>query len=144
MAVSFNGESFGLKYHFVGEFSDGSSLVQNESDRSAINPQKSCFYDLLQSPKKLVKFHLCVQTSKTTGKQVLSVDLVDGHFELGDQVLWLEENPMPVERRLIFFRQHQHDFSSATREQTGHRVKYFVGWQATIKGQNVQHIIGIS
>lgn len=144
MAVTFNGEKTVLKYLFTAELEDGSFFSQDAEDVSKVDPKRSAFYDLLNCGKKVVKFTLSLAVAHNGAQKTIAVSLVDGHFELNGQVMWLEENPLPIERRLVFFRQHQHDFNSATREQTGHRTKYFIGWQATVGGQNIQHILGIT
>ena len=129
-----------LKYLFTAEYDDGTSFSQTEEDVSRVDPQRSAFYDVLNSGKRVMRFHLDGQGHRYT------VDLRDGSFA-GDgpsEFLEREEPPeTPSEYRLIFYRQHQHHFRADTHKQIGHEVTYVIGWQATIGGQNFQQTMGV-
>jgi len=140
-----------LKYLFVAEFIDGSVIEQTPEDRSKLDPEKrSEFYDVLQSGKELRSFSLVGNGQKVT------VDLITGLFEVNGLPILLESDKLPTlpeKFTLIFYRQHTHDYNATydtktgeqiKREEAGHFIEYFIGWQCNIKGKNYQQKLAIS
>ena len=135
-----------LKYLFVAYFDDGSIFEQTQDDISLTNPEKSRSYDVLNCGKKVVKFSL------TDGQHNWSIDLLDGHFEVDGMVFHATNTPLPSRfLQLVFFRSHQvtqdvtynKEGEEVSRKDTGHKVTYFTGWQATVNGKNYQHVVGV-
>ncbi len=134
-----------LKYLFMVEFTDGTFFHQQADDKSNIFPGKSQYTDLLAVGKPMRRAWLNAVGFTNT----LMVDLHDGHFEVDGFWLQIDQNPLPpIQRELIFFREHQHDANATYLIQTGevqnikeiaHRVKYFIGWKVTIN--NVVHVV---
>jgi len=140
-----------LDYLLEVEFSDGSSWKQDPSDVSKVDATKSQYFDLLQLNKNIVKASLV--SRNWLFKKRLTVDLVDGHFQFNKNWLQVDQNPLPLmKRELVFFREHQHDANFTVNAKTGvtskitetaHRIKYFIGWKATLNSKDYQQIIGI-
>lgn len=133
--------SFELKYLFEVTFTDKTKITQDKSDISNIDKSRSQFYDVLQSDKGIELFSL-----KWEGMTYITLDLRNGKFYInGAEFSVGEEIPMPknAKRKLIYYRQHQHDFSAFGGEELGHRVKYFLGWEVNIGGKNFQRKIGV-
>ena len=126
-----------LKYLFEAEYKDGKVFKQNKKDVSLKDPKRSAFFDVSQDD--LVRFFLVEQ--KLLGHKI-AVDLRDGHFEV-DGLHLTTEPPIGGKLRIIFYRQHQHDFNTKTLKETAHRVTYFIGWKTNIAGKNYQKIIGV-
>lgn len=139
-----------LKYLFTAVYKDGSVYQQNAEDRSVKEPDKrSCYYDLDQD--QLDYFVL-----KGEGHEY-GVDLRDGHFEIdGVQFVMHEghQRKLPNGRtvivplsdfRLIFFRQHTHNFivGQNVQKEVSHEIVYRIGWQCTVDGKNYQQVMQI-
>lgn len=143
-----------LKYRYSVEFVDGSTFDQPKDDVSTINPQKSAFYDVLQSKVKVKRFTL---------KRLLerySVDLSTGIFKLNG----VEVIPEPIvdkktgrelfvtERKLIWYMSVQKHMTATYSKDTnkvfgikdaGEERTFFFGWETTIKGRKYKRILGI-
>ena len=149
-----------LAYLFRAYFADGTTFDQTPADKARLkHPRKgsgSAFTDLLylierkRARKQLVAFALC----DLQMQPLVAVHLADGHFELGGNEFWAGQDARGVldieQRRLNYYREVMQIASAdvadgkpsgAWRYET--RVCYFVGWQVTLDGRNVQHIIGI-
>ncbi len=133
-----------LKYIFSAEFDDGVTYIQTQEDKATLVEKGSCFTDILelQKEKKLIKFQIY-------GENIcLSVNLLTGRFALNNFEMIVEgDKPVPIndpDYRLIFYRQHQHDFNPESQEETAHRVTYFIGWQTTVDEKNYQSVVGIT
>ena len=127
-----------MKYLFDVEFEDGSCYTQNAEDRSLIEPEKrSCYYDVMQSGKKINQFML------SDGNNCYSVDLKDGSFTVNGVRFFMHEERDLKDFRLIYFRQHTHNFNLATNEQLSHEIVFRMGWQTTKDGKNIQRIMEI-
>lgn len=128
-----------LKYLFTAKYSDGTEYKQNADDRSVLEPDKrSCFYDIDQT--KLVEFIL-----EGEGQQH-SVNLKTGAFTVNGTTFKCHVEPEFRDFRLIFWRNHTHHFNVGedTQEETAHQVKYIIGWQCTVNGENHQRIIQVT
>lgn len=137
-----------LRYLFEAEFEDGSIFKQNKKDVSSLDPKRSSFYDLLQDKRKIVKFSLIEQT--LFKPKSIIVDLRTGEFSANnaenEDVIGegdIKHPKLTEELRLIFYRQHQHDFNRETDKEIDHRITYCLGWQTTIEGKNYQQVLGI-
>lgn len=126
----------GLKYLFVVEYKDGTTYQQNENDISVTDEKRSCFFDIIQDD---VKTFFLIGVNN-----IYSVNILDGHFEINNVSFYLHDKAQKMtNRRLIFFRQHTHEFNQDLKEQS-HEIMYRFGWQANDeKGNNIQHIIEI-
>jgi len=123
-----------MKYLFKALFENGKVLEQNDSDISLINPQKSCFYDVLHeesngNPVTLFELH---GDSKTIG-----VNLLNGSFHVNGVNFSLYENP--VDLKLIYFRRHICGLTNGKINSQG--TSFHIGWQ--IKGTDIQRTITI-
>jgi len=129
-----------MKYLFTVKFDDDSTYVQNAEDKSTIDPEKrSCFFDVMQAVeagKKIVWFVLY------DDKNVYSVNLVDGHFQINGVAFFMHERRDLKDFRIVFFRQHTHHFNQ-DRKELGHEIIFRFGWQTTFDGQNFQQIMEI-
>lgn len=143
-----------LKYLFIAEFADGSTLRQDQEDRSAIDPAKrSQFYDVLNCGKELVRFDLLEQSStpdhKLQGGDKYSVRLTDGSFSVNDGP-WFRMHEEDLSGfQLIFFRQHTHSFNQSiaggdvSTKEIAHEIVYRIGWQCNWMGKNHQRVMEI-
>jgi len=139
---------FTPKYKLHILFDDDSEWDANDEDVSETDPTKSSFYDLMQIKKPILA--AVINDDKGHG---LGINLQTGEFHLNGNTFQVDENPLPpMQRDLIFFRQHQHDTSTKYEQDTGkiksvketdHRVKYFLGWKVNIGGKNYQQVVGI-
>jgi hypothetical protein len=123
-----------LKYLFKVEYTDGTKFRQPSNDVSSIDPKRSAFYDVLNSDKEVKTFEV----------GSIKVDLLDGIFYVNGQKIIVDELLPPCKKKLIFYRQHQHDFLSGSSQELDHRVTYFLGYEATIKDQKHKRVIGIT
>lgn len=151
-----------LAYLFQAYFDDGSIFDQTPEDAARLeHPRKgtgSSFTDLLwlmgqPGAPKLRAFALADRSSAG----VVAVYLEDGHFELCGNGFWAGaewrgELPEGVERRLIYYRDVQQIASMDVKADTGEslgewryetKTVYYLGWQATIDGKNIQHVVGV-
>lgn len=133
--------SFKLKYLFRATFSDKTTITQNEQDVSIIDKTKSQFYDVLHVEKDIILFDLYLD-----GQKYVTLDLQSGEFNINGKPFNVgEEIPMPknTKRKLIYYRQHQHEFSAFGGEELSHKIKYFLGWEVNTGGKNTKRIIGV-
>jgi hypothetical protein len=151
MPAELNSQTFPLKYLFKVLYHDGSTFEQSNDDKSQIDPKRSAFYDVLNSGKKIRSFGLFSQDGGRD--QALVVDLIDGHFEHNGMVIMPGEIlPGPAPLKLIYFRQHQHDFTATyhadgpatDQKEVDHRITYFIGWQCNINGKNYKQVLGVN
>lgn len=151
-----------LTYLFRAIFTD-SVYDQSPDDTARLAARGSCFTDVLwvqeHSTERLRIFALCIPTlpgEPESGMQpVAAVHLTDGHFELGGNEFYAGADGLDdpaIERRLIYYRQvrqvREQDVDARTgaalsewRDST--HIRYVIGWQATINGRNVQHVIAL-
>lgn len=126
-----------MKYLFLVEYKDGTIYQQNEQDVSETDPKRSCYFDVKQEEVK--KFFLI------GADNIFCVDMEDGHFEVNKTAFYLHDKAEPlINRRLIFFRQHTHNFNAETKQELSHEIMFQFGWQANdLSGKNIQHIIEV-
>lgn len=139
-----------LKYLLNVYFEDQTEWLQEADDVSHIDPKRSHYYDLLQIDKNVLAACLVDAETKVP---VTGVNLITGTFAVNGVDIYIGQNPLPpMQRELVFFREHQHDmlntYESTTGKLTGqeegdHRVKYYLGWKATLAGKEHQQVIGI-
>lgn len=132
-----------LDYLFRAEFSDGSSIKQNQEDTSSLVPTKSQYYDVLQKEDKLVRFALVCADDPSY--EAASVDLTTGQFTFeGAEVPYCDPSAgaidavlhgtEPIPFRLIYFRRvYQHRIMGEEVSCTS-ETHYFIGWQLTVDG----------
>ena len=123
-----------LKYYFTVLYKDGTKYEQNKQDVSLTDSKRSCFFDVKQD--EVLEFMLSDET-----KDVI-VDLEDGSFYINDIKFFMHDQGEGLKDfRLIFYRQHEHDFNLGM-EEVAHRIKYCMGWQTNDKdGNNVKRIM---
>jgi hypothetical protein len=129
-----------LKYLFKAFFEDGTVIEQNPADMSAVNPDKSCFFDVLDKQSrgaKLSRFEL-------HGPGIYSVDLNNGAFRANDSLIVLAPEGLNLTNfRLVYFRRNTLQFAGQSK--VGHDVSYFTGWQANDEnGKNIQSVMEIT
>jgi hypothetical protein len=130
-----------MKYLFTAQFNDGSVFQQNEEDIHPNKPGKSAFTHLLEEAET----HDGIALFQLKGEgHTYSVDLNDGHFEIdGIKFNTHEQNLTPKDLRLVFFRQHKHNFNVYGME-VEHDIEFFIGWQMTgDDNKNIQQTISI-
>lgn len=143
-----------LTYLFRVYFADGDTYEQAPEDVAQHADRGSAFTDVLylerEQSKQIAVFALC----NGDGVPVAAVHLTDGHFEVSGSEFWAGTKGLAedVTRRLIYYRLVTHersmDIDTATGEElSGWRetthTRYVIGWQATIDGRNVQHVIAL-
>lgn len=128
-----------LKYLFEAYYKDGSYYIQNEQDVSNTDNKRSCFFDVKQD--EVVAFHLI---ESCENPNAFSVYLNDGRFEVNGQDFFMHDTGEGLKDfRLIFYRQHEHDFNIGMKEMA-HRIKYCIGWQTNdANGNNIKRIMEI-
>jgi hypothetical protein len=110
-----------LKYHFYVRYKDGSSFVQNSDDVSKIDPKRSAYYDVDQDNVELFQL--------TGGEGPFCVRLSTGQFYVGADPIasFTVGDPGPKPYKLIFYRQHTHNFNIGL-DEISHTVKYCIGY----------------
>jgi hypothetical protein len=112
-----------LKYLFAGWYKDGRAFAQNKEDVSVTDPKRSSFYD--------VKVDEVETFGIGAGDFHVSVDLETGRFftESGQRVVGFYVGlPGPKPYKLIFWRQHTHNFNIGL-DELSHEVKYKLGYE---------------
>lgn len=128
-----------MKYLFTVLLSNGEYIEQTIEDISKTNPYKSAYYDILEAEKQGHKPLVFVLVGE--GHNYL-VDLRDGHFEFNEAPIYLHDHTPEFEYRLIYYRNRKKFFSQDYIE-LGEETTYHFGWQATVKGENIQHVFMI-
>lgn len=142
---NFDGTKLDLKYLFKAEFEDGTIIAQGPEDISSIDPERSCFFDVLKAVeegKKPVKFTLEGQG------HVYAVSLIDGHFEVDGIPFFAHEQIDLKDFRIMYFRVRDTHFSQSggsTPKYLSSDCSYRIGWQANDvrSGENHQQFIEI-
>lgn len=126
-----------MKYLFIAEYKDGATYAQNLQDISLTDEKRSCFFDVRQ--EDVLRFFL------TGGDNVFCVDLSDGHFEVNEVPFFMHDAGLGLKDfRLIFYRQHTHQFSG-DRKELAHDINFCIGWQTNDdNGKNVKRIMEIN
>lgn len=127
-----------LDYLFTAEFRDGTTIQQSADDQSALEPERSCFFDVLEAQKQgkeLVHFSL------EGNGHLYAIDLTTGQFSANNATFVLHERAL-INFRVLYFRVRDTHFSGLGDYQ-GYTVAYRLGFQANDKqtGENVQHYI---
>lgn len=139
-----------LQYLFIAEFEDGSTFEQTPQDKSTIDPDRNCYYDVLQSGKNIIKFSLI-------GKgNTFSVNLKTGLFTINGVEVILESEKLPTlpeKFNLIWYHQVTRDLNvtyelksgaiQETKELPEFR-EYFIGWECEIAGIPYKQKLGIA
>lgn len=133
-------ENAPLRYLFTAVLKDGTSIKQTIQDVSFLQEGKSAFFDVMQRMGDVKAFLL----ESVEGLTKAAVSLEDGHFELNGDSFFVGEEPSDqVQFRLIYFKRNFRRFDIGMTNQTSHVVHYYIGWQATVKGENIQRTIGL-
>lgn len=112
-----------LKYLFAVSYKDGTTFAQNEEDISTIDPKRSAFYDVKQDEVKTFTLDDGVGNGAT-------VDLETGFlaaFQRNKSTMGFTEDIGPKPYKLIFWRQHTHNFNIGL-DELSHEVKYILGY----------------
>lgn len=161
MAASFNGQTPTLKYLFRAYFEDGHIIDQSFDDKSGLDSQKSAFYDVLEYEKKNPLKVFCLfnyEPGSKSFQDCYKVDLRTGLFSMNLGGAYKEfniadQNFVPTEPlRLIYFRENRIEQNVKKEsgkpdeviEQRMYINRYFIGWQTTVDGKNVQRTIAIT
>lgn len=111
-----------LKYLFTAQYKDGTTYEQNEQDVSLADGKRSCFFDVKQDEVEV--FHL------QGNDNVFSVSMIDGSFAVNGIWFYMHDSALGLKDfRLIFYRQHTHQFNAETRAELAHQIEYCIGWQ---------------
>lgn len=142
-----------LNYLFIAEYIDGTLFKQTPEDISTIDPLRNCYYDVLQSGKKIRRFSVVGKGNQIT------VDLGNGVFYVNGLPVLLESEKLPClpdKFELIWFHrvnqsinitgEVQEDLSikETKREPQPEHREYFIGWKCNIKGKSYQQKIGVA
>jgi len=132
-----------LKYLFSAVFRDGSTIDQTQDDVSSLLLGKSAFYDVLQRLDDLDQFYLHGGNGHVVGVSLLNGSFVlnGTPFSVGDEEVTIPEG---TRFRLIYFRRVKHNICIGSSDVESTDVEYFLGWHATIDGQNVKRVFGLS
>src|SRR5204863_10085121 len=131
-------------YLFIATFADGSQIFQNEDDVSPNDPEKNCFFDVLE---RINGGDMPVSFGITGERGFFGVDLRDGHFEVNELPFFQHRSEQKGQNykdfRLIYFRTPKIDIemNNETGQQTpvrGWVFSYTFGWQVTHEGKNEQ------
>src|SRR5260370_31787542 len=106
-----------LKYLFNTIYDDGTMFVQNKEDISTVDPKRSAYYDV-----KLDKVYMFTLNSQHNH---MSLNLLEGRFYPGNFTIGDDPGPKPY--KLIFYRQHIHNFNVGL-DELSHEVKYCIGY----------------
>ena len=122
-----------LKYRFRAIYKDKMVFDQPENDTSKIDPKRSAYFDVDQD--NLRQFYVSDFESMAFG-----IDLETGRFSssVRDAIsTFFVGNPGPKPYKLVFWRQHTHNFNVEYEEQS-HVVKYILGYE---DADGVEHTI---
>lgn len=128
-----------LKYLFEVDYNDGTEYKQNEQDVSLTDSKRSCFFDVRQ--EDVNTFYLF------NNEDCFSVSLLDGSFCVNGVTFFMHDTGEGLKDfRLIFYRQHEHDFNvGGGMKETDHRIKYCMGWQTNdANGNNIKRIMEVT
>lgn len=125
-----------LKYLFIAEYKDGAMYEQTIEDVSKTDDKRSCFFDVKQD--EVLRFYL------VSADNAVCVDLSDGHFEVNGFEFFMHDAGMGLKDfRLIFYRQHTHEFNM-NRQELSHEINYCIGWQTKDnEGKNHKRIMEV-
>ena len=148
-----------LTYVFVAYFDStlGHTRIyaQTQDDSAYIADYGTAFTDVLHLQEIGAKLLAFALHDAETNTPVAAVHLDTGHFELGGNEFYAGVEGLDdpaIERRLVYFRQVQQIRSQEVDTATGEavndwreetRIRYVIGWQATVNGANVQHMIAL-
>lgn len=109
-----------LKYLFTVTYQDGTGFRQTLEDVSESIPGGSAYSDVRIDEVKYFSIYEPL-------REVYTVDLERGCFIVGDGTLFYVGDEGPKPYKLIFWRQHRHDFSVGL-DEISHTVKYIIGY----------------
>lgn len=129
---------------FIATFEDGQQIFQNADDQSELEPDRNCYFDVLER-QKTVPLRCFVLRGP---KHAYGVDLWDGHFEI-DGIPFFQHRP-DLSRpelesgetfRLVYTRtvQHHKHIGSDDGSITSNISGYSLGWECG----NVEHVMFI-
>jgi hypothetical protein len=127
-----------LKFLFTAAFDHGFRVQQTQDDKSASDPERSAFFDVLRAieqGKRLDCFWL-------TGEgHTYCVRLTDGAFAV-DGVPFATHEEDLENFRILYFRVRDTHFNT-DQDVLGHEIAYRIGFQANVKGtgENIQRWI---
>lgn len=145
--IAMKAENF---YYFTAYYDDGTQYEQGADDLSIQETGKNAYYDVFYNPIKPLESLRQFSLLPANGEgPVFSVNLGDGHFEVGGISFF----PYPAHRekysdlRLIYYRVNEASITLQGGEKIGEGLKvlgYVIGFQANDEqGKNVQHIMRI-
>lgn len=131
-----------LRWLFIAHFADGSTIEQDQADRSTTRTDGSgsTFTDVLARQDDLVAFEL------VNDQQSVMVDLQTGAFIVNGTPLHIHDQyfePQHHSLRLIYFRETRVDLDPDRNESTHYTNRYFIGWQTTVNGKNKQATLAV-
>lgn len=144
------------KYLFVAELVDGTFFKQTPDDKSLLDENRNCYYDLLQLISKGGKEKTIRRFSLVGENNTITVDLGNGVFYVNGLAVLLESEQLPCypdKFDLIWYHQVDRDTTVTYNTKTGKAISkkdggefrmYFIGWQCNIKGKNYQQKIAVS
>lgn len=126
-----------LDFVFIAELFNGTIYKQTPEDISLKTPGRSAYYDI--KDEKIKRFSL-------VGKgHLFTINLEDGTLEVDGNKIYTKRPPEKAELRLIYYRQVQQHIrqsldSDSLLEPT---IRYFIGWQTTVRDKNYKFEIGV-
>lgn len=126
-----------LEFIFIAELFNGTIYKQTPDDISLTTPGRSAYYDIKNV--KIRRFSL-------VGKgHIFTIDLESGNLEVDGNKIYTKKPPEKSELRLIYYRQVQQHMQVGVDDDKvlTPTIRYFIGWQTTIKDKNYKFEIGL-
>jgi len=126
-----------LDFIFIAELFNGTIYKQTPDDISVTTPGRSAYYDIKDA--KIRRFSL-------VGKgHIFTIDLETGNLEADGNKIYTKKPPEKAELRLIYYRQVQQHMQVGIDEDKvlTPTIRYFIGWQTTIRDKNYKFEIGV-
>ncbi len=128
-----------LKYLFTCHLTDGTVINQAPDNKPTLSATGSAFTDVANRIDEVEFFQISGE------EEQYAVDLTNGLFYINGKEVCVSDPstiiPEDVKRRLIYFRRNRIHFSGDGQEKDP--IEYFIGWQATVNGKNIQQTISI-
>lgn len=160
MSASYNGKKAFLKYLFTATFADGHVIKQTQEDASELVPPipdengilqgKNRMYDVTEYEKTSPLVTFTLQEAGLMGivANKVELDLTTGDFTINGlrigiaEQLFMTKEPL----KIIYFKEGQ--IQTVISQKTGETIeerhfinRFFLGWQTTVNGKNVQETI---
>lgn len=94
-----------MKYLFGCRFTDGTVYEQNAGDVSLYDPNRSCYFDVVNLMKEKQIGHFWLEGDGDH----YEVNMIDGHFEVNGKMVNIHpQGVVPKNLELVYYRQRRH------------------------------------